>query len=176
MLYCKVHRKKRTAWMKCVYLINSTGRWSRSGWISCWSWCKLQVFFLNNISTWHMLWLDTNEGHLHFAVGTQRGLVPANVTGTSPIMWTGHFCFKIKSQRPIYDSPPSPTHPFLTWKNFTNPSPCSQFFFMCTRSPNLCIETTCWELQHDCNTSKVSLRFCDDNWEKAQDVVKICHV
>ena len=49
-------------------------------------------------------------------------------------------------------SPPSPTHSFLTQQNFTNPSPCSQFFFSLfyffalTRSPNLRTKTACREL------------------------------
>ena len=42
--------------------------------------------------------------------------------------------------------PPSPIHAFLTQQNFTNPSPCSQFFFALTRSPSLRTKTACQEL------------------------------
>ena len=31
--------------MKCWHLVNSAGKWCWSGWISFWSWCKLQVCF-----------------------------------------------------------------------------------------------------------------------------------
>ena len=39
--------------MKCWHLVNSAGRWCWSGWISCWSWCKLQVCFTT--LTWNIV-------------------------------------------------------------------------------------------------------------------------
>ena len=68
-------------------------------------------------------------------------------------------------------SPPSPTHAFLTQQNFTNPSPCSQFFcvYEVAQSPH---ENN----MSGANTKSVLARFRDNNWENGRDFVKTFYV
>ena len=67
-------------------------------------------------------------------------------------------------------SPPPPTHGFLTRHNFTNPSPCSQFFLHVRGHPI----STRKQYLSGANTRSVLARFYDNNWEKGKDFVKIC--
>ena len=68
-------------------------------------------------------------------------------------------------------SPPSPTHAFLTQQNFTNPSPCSQFF---------CVYEVAQSLHKNnmsgANTKSILARFRDNNWKKGRDFVKTFYV
>ena len=68
-------------------------------------------------------------------------------------------------------SPPSLTHAFLTQQNFTNPSPCSQFFcvYEVAQTPHL-------NNMSGANTKSVLARFCDNNWKKGRDFVKTFYV
>ena len=52
------------------------------------------------------------------------------------------------------------------------PLPLFTVFLAHMRLPNLCTKTTCPKLIPEI----ILARFCDENWEKGKDFIKICHV